>query len=175
MFYEECNQLVTNPLNGGFKEDFSPHVYDEQEGEVQEEGHVNFLYEDCNQHAENNYFPLCFSSFEYLKQRLKASKQAHKLEDMTFSEIDNEKGKKSCHQSQPMRKIVVFHEGLIHKEEYEKGEQLESALHSNPYFYEQEYNHPSVVEQEGHTINSVTSILRQNTYSQEIQDKLDMK
>ena len=37
MFYEECNQLVTNPLNGGFKEDFSPHVYDEQEGDVRKE------------------------------------------------------------------------------------------------------------------------------------------
>ena len=85
MFSEECNQLVSNSVSGGFKENIIPHVYDEQEGDVQEEGHINFPYEDCNQHAENNCLPLCFSSFEYLKQKLGASKRTHKLEDMQFS------------------------------------------------------------------------------------------
>ena len=42
-----------------------------------------------------------------------------------------------------MEETIVFHEGLDHKEEYEKGEQLESALHSNPSLDEQEDNKPS--------------------------------
>ena len=33
MFYEECNKHVTNSVSGGFKENISPPVYDEQEGE----------------------------------------------------------------------------------------------------------------------------------------------
>ena len=52
---------------------------------MQEEGHTLFLDNDCDQQAENNCFPFSFSSFKYLKQRLKASKQAQKLEDMAFS------------------------------------------------------------------------------------------
>ena len=57
---------------------------DEQLSDRHEE-YCNIFYEDCNQYVENNCFPFSFSSFKYLKQRLKASKQAHKLEDMTFS------------------------------------------------------------------------------------------
>ena len=29
LFYEECNQPVTNSICGGFEEDFSPPIYDE--------------------------------------------------------------------------------------------------------------------------------------------------
>ena len=42
---------VTNIVSGGFKEYFIPLLYDEQEygqpSDVHEEGHTNFLYEDC--------------------------------------------------------------------------------------------------------------------------------
>ena len=34
---------------------------------------------------------------------------------VTFLEIDNEKGKQSCHKSQPMEETIVCHEGLNHK------------------------------------------------------------
>ena len=54
MFYEGCNQPVTNSVSGGFKENLSPPIYDEPEDDVQEEGHPNFLYEDCSQHVENS-------------------------------------------------------------------------------------------------------------------------
>ena len=76
------------------------------------------------------------------------SKKAQKLKDMTSSEIDNEKGKQSCHQSQPMEKTTIFHEGWNHKEEDGKGEQLEPTMPSNPSFHEQEDNHPSDVLEE---------------------------
>ena len=33
MFYEECNQPVSNSVRGGFEENLIPHVYDEMEGE----------------------------------------------------------------------------------------------------------------------------------------------
>ena len=71
---------------------------------------------------------------------------------MTRSEIGNEKGKLPCHQSQAMEETIVCHGRLNHKEEYEKGEQLEPPLHSNPSFYEQEDNHPSDVHEESHPI-----------------------
>ena len=56
MFYEECHHPVTNLVNGGMKEDFIPHVYDENEydqpSDAHEEGHPDFLYKHCNQHVE---------------------------------------------------------------------------------------------------------------------------
>ena len=64
--------------------------------------------------------PFSFSLFENLRQRLKVYKKAQKLEDMNnameFIGVDNE-----------------------------KGEQVESTLHSNPPSYEQEDNQPSIV------------------------------
>ena len=81
------------------------------------------IYEERNEHVENNCLPMCFSSFEYLKQRLKASKKAQKLEDMNNS----------------MAFLGVNNE---------KGEQVESVVHSNPPFYEQEYNKSGVVQEE---------------------------
>ena len=109
------------------------------------------FYEYFKQHDESNYFPLGYSTFEFLKQILRSSKRIQKLEDMAFSEIDNEKGEPSCNQSQIMRKTTIFPEGLIPKEEDEKGEQIESALHSNPPFYEKVYGQPSNVQTESHT------------------------
>ena len=67
--------------------------------------------------------PLCFSSFDFLKQRLGVSNKAHKLEV-----IDN----------------VMAFVGM----DNEKGELAESALHSNPSLYEQEDNQPRVVQDE---------------------------
>ena len=49
-----------------------------------------------------------------------------------------------------MEETTVCHGRLNHKEEDEKGEKLESALHSNLSFYGQEDNQPSDVH-EGHT------------------------
>ena len=46
-----------------------------------------------------------------------------------------------------MEETSVFNGRLNHKEEDEKGEQLEPSPHSNPYFYEQEDNHPSDVHE----------------------------
>ena len=63
---------------------------------------------------------LCHASFEFMRQKLRASKKVYKHEDMDnameFVGVDNE-----------------------------KGEQVESALHSNPPFYEWEDNQPSIV------------------------------
>ena len=49
-----------------------------------------------------------------------------------------------------MEATTVCHEGLNHKEEDEKGEQLESALQSNLSFNEQEDNQPSDIHEESH-------------------------
>ena len=49
-----------------------------------------------------------------------------------------------------MEETTVYHEGLNHKEEDGKGEQLETSLHSNPSFDEQEDNQPSDVHEESH-------------------------
>ena len=84
--------------------------------------------------------PLCYASFESLRYIREISKQAQKLDDITSSEIDNEKGKQSCQQSQPMEETTTCHEMSNHKEGDEKDEQLKPALHSNPSFDEQEYN-----------------------------------
>ena len=42
-----------------------------------------------------------------------------------------------------MEETTTFHEMSNHKEGDEKGKKLEPALHSNPYFDDQEDNHPS--------------------------------
>ena len=64
--------------------------------------------------------------------------------------MEDKQDDQSCHQSQPMEETTVWHEGLNHKEEDGKGEQLEPALLSNPSFDEQEDNHPSDVHEESH-------------------------
>ena len=69
-FYEECNQLVTSSISGGFKEDFSPPVEEEQEDDqpnnVQEEGHTILFYEDYNQHVENSVSDVFIEDFSSL-------------------------------------------------------------------------------------------------------------
>ena len=100
--------------------------------------------------VQSDSFPLCYASSELLRHMLKISKQEKKIEDMICSAIDYEKGKQSCHQSQPMEETTVFHGRLNHKEKDEKGEQLELAMHSNPSFYEQKDNHSSDVHEESH-------------------------
>ena len=81
------------------------------------------LCEEENQHDESNYFPFCYDSFEFLRQKSRASKQKQKLEDMNnameFVEVDNE-----------------------------KGEQVEYALRSNLSFYKKDDDQPSVVHEE---------------------------
>ena len=42
MFDEECHHPITNPVSGGFKEDFIPRIYDELE-----DGHPNDVHEEC--------------------------------------------------------------------------------------------------------------------------------
>ena len=61
---------------------------DDQLSDGQEEC-CDIFYEDCNQYVENNCFPFSFSSFKYLKQRLKASKQAHKTEEFPIGETED--------------------------------------------------------------------------------------
>ena len=46
MLYEGCNQPISNTINGGIKEDFSPPFYEEEKGDVQKEGHIILLDED---------------------------------------------------------------------------------------------------------------------------------
>ena len=51
--YEECSQHAENFISNNFKENFTLPIYDEQEGNVQKEGHSHFSYEKCNQYADN--------------------------------------------------------------------------------------------------------------------------
>ena len=61
LLYEECNKHAENFISNIFKENFSFPIYDEQEGNVQEEGHTHFPHEKCNQHVDN-YVNDIFSS-----------------------------------------------------------------------------------------------------------------
>ena len=116
MFYEECNQHVINSVSDGFKKVFSPPIYDEYEedfldvmpkklaanfvssGPVNEENSITIHGQKAENRedsecAERDSLPLCYASFELLRYICKISKQAKKLEDMTFPEIENEGGK----------------------------------------------------------------------------------
>ena len=58
-------------------------VEDEMDEQLKYALHSNpYFYDDCNQHDERSCFPLCFSSFDFLKQRLRVSNQTHKIEGM---------------------------------------------------------------------------------------------
>ena len=92
----------------------------------------DIFYEYRNQYVENNCLPFSFSSFKYLKQRLKYSKQAHKTEEFHVGETED---------FQRGYQLVVMN-FLRHM-----GEQLEFALHSNPSIDKQEGNHPSDVHE----------------------------
>ena len=62
---------------------------------------------------------LCYSSFELIRQRLKASKHKHKFEDMenfmNFLEVEDEEDEQSCSQYQLMEKSVVCNVALDQK------------------------------------------------------------
>ena len=55
-----------------------------------------------NECAGGDSLPLCYSSFELIRQRLKASKQRHKFEDMenfiNFLEVEDDEDEQSCSQ-----------------------------------------------------------------------------
>ena len=91
LFYEDCNQLVTNSVIDGFQENFSLPIYDEYEDDYLDSVHKQptehlasswpFIkenkiaihdqnYENTvdSSHVEGHCFPLCFSSFERLKK-----------------------------------------------------------------------------------------------------------
>ena len=65
-------------------------VNEENSMEIRGQKDENRKYSEC---VEGDNFPLCYASFELLRHLHKISKQAQKLEDMTFSEIDTENGK----------------------------------------------------------------------------------
>ena len=70
--------------------------------------------------VERGSLPLCYSSFELIRQRLKASKQKQKFEDMenlmNFLEVEDDEDEQSCSQSQLMEKLVVCNGALDQKE-----------------------------------------------------------
>ena len=61
-----------------------------------------------SENAEGNCFPLCYSSFELLRQRLRVSNKKQKFEVMEnfidFIEMDDEKDEQHCNQSQQTKK-----------------------------------------------------------------------
>ena len=73
-----------------------------------------------SKHVEGDCFPLCFSSFESLKQRFRSTNQIQEIEIMNeviaFLEMDDEKEEKSCNQSQHMKKPTICNMGLNHQE-----------------------------------------------------------
>ena len=139
LFFEDCNQLVTNFVSGDFKKDFSMPIYDEYEDVVPKKPAINFVNSrhvseenmtviqsqkdkrrkdsEC---AEGDCLPLFYSSFELLRKRLKASKQKESFEDMenfmNLLEVEDEEDEQSCSQSQHVEKSVVCNEELDYKE-----------------------------------------------------------
>ena len=140
LFSEYCNQPVTSFVSGDFKKDFGIPIYDEYEDEcldviptkptmesrsISEEkltiiqSQKDEKIED-NEYAKGDSLPLCYSSFELIRQRLKASKQKHKFEDMVhfmnLFEIEDDEDEQSCSPSQLMDRSVVCNEELDYKE-----------------------------------------------------------
>ena len=72
-----------------------------------------------NECARGDSLPLCYSSFELIRQRLKASKHKQKVEDMVhfmnLFEIEDDEDEQSCSQYQLMQKSMVCNEILDHK------------------------------------------------------------
>ena len=66
--------------------------------------------------VEGDYLPLCYSSFELLRQRFKASKQKYNFENienfMNFLEVEDDEDEQSCSQSQQVEKYVVCNDKL---------------------------------------------------------------
>ena len=90
LFSEDCNHPVPNSVSGDFKKDFSMPIYDEYEDVVPKKPAIklrSFSEENMtviqsqkdekiedNECAEGDSLPLCYSSFELTRHRLKASK-----------------------------------------------------------------------------------------------------
>ena len=96
LFSEDCNEIVSNSVSGDFKKDFSMPIYDEYEDEdldvvpkkpdinfvnsrpVSEENHTVIQSQkdekrEDNECVEGDSLPLCYFSFELIRQRLKTS------------------------------------------------------------------------------------------------------
>ena len=81
------------------------------------------FHEEYHQQDEGNYLPLCFSSFDFLKQRLKTSNQVQKMEVrnevMALFKMDDggrEKMKYVVHPSFSFYEHTYEHSGPIHEE-----------------------------------------------------------
>ena len=115
MLYEGYHHPITNLVSDGFKKYLIPPISNEYEeeyldvmpkspivgfvisGPVNEENSIAIQGQKAenkedSECVESDSFPLCYASFELLRLILKISKKVQKLEDMTFSKIDNEKG-----------------------------------------------------------------------------------
>ena len=58
-------------------------VEDEKDEKIKSALHSNpSFHEDYNKHDDSNYLPFCYASFEFLRQKLRASKKVHKFEDI---------------------------------------------------------------------------------------------
>ena len=72
-----------------------------------------------NECVEGDSLPFCYSSFELIRQILKASKHKQKIEDMEnlmdLLEVEDDKDEQSWSQSQLMEKSVVFNKALDQK------------------------------------------------------------
>ena len=85
LFSKECNKLVTI------------YVSEENLIAIQDQ---NYEIKVDSKHVENDCLPLCFSSFEWLKERVKVSDQKHKFEivdeGISFLGMDDNKEEQLC-------------------------------------------------------------------------------
>ena len=121
LFYEYCNNLVTNSIIDGFQENFTLPIYDEYEDDyldsvpkqlgedlasswpVTGENHIAIHDHDSENMAnrnpiEGNSLPLSFSSFELLRKGSRVTNQTQEsdiVDDfIAFLEMDHEKDEK---------------------------------------------------------------------------------
>ena len=152
LFSGDCNQLKF--VSGDFKKEFGMPIYDEYEDEyfsvVPKNPPIEFVISRLvseenltviwgqktekrkdNEGARGDCLPLCYSSFELIKQRLKASIQKHKFEDMVhfmnMFEIEDDEDEQSCSPSPLMDRSVVCNKASDYKERGE-GSQINTFL-----------------------------------------------
>ena len=81
--------------------------------------------------VECDCFPLCYSSFKFLRHTLKTSKQKHKFETMenfmNLLEVQDEQEEQSDNQFQHVEKPGVYDEELDHKER-DEGSQMDVSF-----------------------------------------------
>ena len=108
LFFEECNHSITN--------------YVSEQNLIAIQGQKDENKVD-SKHVKSDGLPLCFSSFEWPKKRLKVSYQKHKFEivdeGINFREMDDKKEEQLYNPSQPIEKPAVCYEELNNKEEGE--------------------------------------------------------